>query len=84
MALSRVTPLHQGAQSLPQYCESGYYTNCFSSACIMGTSWNGLNATCYCPVYNATAFVLAGIPADGYSCSGHAVGGRLTYVQNGT
>jgi hypothetical protein len=71
----------QGSRSLPQFCAAGVYTNCFSAACNLGTSWNGLNATCYCPVYHATSFLLAGVAADGYS--GQSVDGRLTYVQNG-
>ena len=74
----------QGERSPPTYCESGFYTNCFSAACNVAPSWNGLNAACYCPVYNATGFFLLGAARDGYSCSGQSAGGKVAYVQNGT
>jgi hypothetical protein len=76
------TSENQGAEGKPKLCTNGYVANCFSAPCLVQTSWNGLNATCYCPVYNATNFVMSSDKA-GYECSGQYVNGTLTYVQNG-
>jgi hypothetical protein len=73
---------NQGAQGKPIKCKKGVTTNCFSAPCLLKKSWNGMPATCYCPVYTQDPIII-GSDKPGNSCDGQSVKGVLTYVQNG-
>uniref|UniRef100_A0A383WPC6 Pherophorin domain-containing protein n=1 Tax=Tetradesmus obliquus TaxID=3088 RepID=A0A383WPC6_TETOB len=65
-----------------KYCTKGCATNCFAAACHLKTAWNGMPATCYCPVYCQPGFIMSS-NSTGYECEGQSVNGKLTYIQNG-
>ncbi|GAX74801.1 hypothetical protein CEUSTIGMA_g2248.t1 [Chlamydomonas eustigma] len=80
------TTANQGQKGSPQICSNGgVFVNCFSAGCMYKKAWNGLDTTCYCPIYYVEAgtnFSLSG-HTEGYSCLGQSVDGKLKYVQNG-
>ncbi|WIA23202.1 hypothetical protein OEZ86_010092 [Tetradesmus obliquus] len=80
---SGITSPQGGAGPAPQYCLKGCSTNCFAAACHLKTAWNGMPATCYCPVYcNQPGFILSA-NSTGYECEGQSVNGKQKYIQNG-
>ena len=75
---------NQGSPGAPIKCENGgAFAYCETAACLLKTSFNGLDTTCYCPVYTPAAGTKFGVDGAGASCSGQSVNGKLTFVQNG-
>ena len=73
---------NQGSPGAPIKCENGgAFAYCETAACLLKTSFNGLDTTCYCPVYTPAAGTKFGVDGAGASCSGQSVNGKLTFVQ---
>ena len=75
---------NQGSPGGSTQCTNGgAFAYCETAACIQKTSWNGLDTTCYCPVYTPAAGTNFSVEGAGATCSGQSVGGKLTFLQNG-
>ncbi len=67
-------------------CDNGgAFALCYSAGCTKKAAWNGMDTTCYCPIYYPKAGQRFTLPsnAPGFSCSGQSVNGKIVYVQNG-
>jgi len=60
----------------------GSFAYCETAACLLKPSFNGLDTTCYCPVYTLPAGTKFQAAGRGATC-GQSVNGKLTFVQNG-
>ena len=85
-----------GFPGSPSACgleSNNYYALCFGAACKSipyinagGVDKPLFSTTCYCPVYNARAFIFPGNSSYGFNCKGQGpfVKGIPQYVQNGS